>query len=287
MQLRDGAHLFSATDVVAFLECEHLTAIELQSLGDKALRAERSELDESADLFARKGDDHERAYLARLLADGRAVVDIAADGGTDDDKATRTLAAMRAGAEVIYQATLRDGPLLGHADFLRRVEGGQSTFGRWSYEVADTKLARSPKAKFLVQLAFYSYLITLAQGFQPKQMHLVLGDHTERTYRCVEYMHYFQALLSRFLDRVATLSAGATGGNYPVPCAHCGLCRWAEHCQSQRVADDHLCQVANITKVQWGKLEAQGVDTMGKLAALPASAAIANMRSDIFGRLQS
>jgi len=53
MQLRDGAHLFSATDVVAFLECEHLTALEVQSLRDDALKARRSELDESADLFAR------------------------------------------------------------------------------------------------------------------------------------------------------------------------------------------------------------------------------------------
>lgn len=287
MQLRDGTHLFSATDVVAFLECEHLTAIEVQSLVDNELRAKRSELDESADLFARKGDEHERAYLSRLRADGRAVADIAADGGTDDDKAARTLTAMRAGVEIIYQATFRDGPLLGHADFLRRVDGDQSTFGPWSYEVADTKLARSPKAKFLVQLSFYSHLITLAQGFQPKRMHVVLGDQTEHAYQCADYMQYFQALLSRFLYRVESLTAGAAAQTYPLPCAHCGLCRWAEHCEAQRVADDHLCQVANITKVQWGKLEAQGVDTMGKLAALPPSTAVANMRADIFVRLQS
>ncbi len=287
MQLRDGTHLFSATDVVAYLECEHLTALEVQSLEDEALRAQRNELDESADLFARKGDDHELAYLGRLRAEGRTVTDIAADGGTDDDKAARTLAAMRTGAEVIYQATLRDGTLLGHADFLRRVDGGQSTLGPWSYEVADTKLARSPKAKFLVQLSFYSHLLTLAQGLQPKRMHVVLGDQTERAYECADYMHYFQALLSRFLERVESLSAGTAAEIYPLPCAHCGLCRWAEHCEARRVADDHLCRVANITRVQWGKLEAQGVGTMAKLAALPASADIAGMRGDIFARLQS
>ncbi|MEP7247188.1 MAG: TM0106 family RecB-like putative nuclease, partial [Gammaproteobacteria bacterium] len=272
---------------VAFLECEHLTATEVQSLGDEVLRGKRVELDESADLFARKGDEHERAYLSRLRAEGHTVVDIAADGGTDDERVARTLAAMRAGAEVIYQAMLRDGPLLGHADFLRRIDGDQSTFGPWSYEVADTKLARSPKAKFLVQLAFYSHLVTVAQGLQPKRMHVVLGDHTERAYGCADYMHYFQALLSRFLDRVGTLSAGAASETYPLPCAHCGLCRWAQHCEAQRVRDDHLCQVANITRVQWGKLEAQGIDTMGKLATLPASTAIANMRGDIFARLRS
>ena len=45
-----------SADVVAFLECEHLTVLEVQSLRDDALKARRSELDESADLFARKGD---------------------------------------------------------------------------------------------------------------------------------------------------------------------------------------------------------------------------------------
>ncbi len=117
MQLRDGTTLFSATDLVAYLECEHLTALDFQALGDADMRAGRSALDESAELIARKGNEHERAYLHRLQAQGRAVVDIAADGGSIDDKVERTLQAMRHGAEVIYQATLRNGPLIGHADF--------------------------------------------------------------------------------------------------------------------------------------------------------------------------
>ncbi len=74
------------------------------------------------------------------------MVDIAE---TDRDLAERvelTLTAMRAGAEVVYQATLRDGSWIGHADFLRRIDGEPSALAPWRYEVADTKLARSPKA---------------------------------------------------------------------------------------------------------------------------------------------
>ena len=81
---------------------------------------ETTELDDSAALIARKGNEHERAYLDRLRAEGRVVVDIAAENGSTDDRVTRTLAAMRGGVEVIYQATLRDGPLFGHADFALR-----------------------------------------------------------------------------------------------------------------------------------------------------------------------
>ncbi len=287
MQLRDGACLFSATDVVSFLECEHLTVIDLQSLNDAGLRTEKAAPDEAAELFARKGDEHERAYLARLRADGRTVVDIAAGGGNDDDKVARTLAAMQGGAEVIYQATLRVGHLFGHADFLRRVDGAASAFGPWRYEVADTKLARSPKAKFLVQLAFYSHLVTVAQRAGPRLMHVVLGDQTERSYRCADYMHYFRALLARFLERVEALSAGEAAGTYPLPCAHCDLCHWSERCEARRLADDHLCQVASITRIQWGRLETQGFDTMARLAAMPAGTVVPKMHADVLTRLQS
>jgi hypothetical protein len=43
----------------------------------------------------------------------------------------------------------RVGKLFGRADFLKRVER-PSKLGSFSYEVQDTKLARSPKAKFVV-----------------------------------------------------------------------------------------------------------------------------------------
>ncbi len=53
--------------------------------------------------------------------------------------------AMRAGAEVVYQATFFDGQWGGRSDFLRRVST-PSRLGSWSYEVVETKLARSTKA---------------------------------------------------------------------------------------------------------------------------------------------
>ena len=53
MQRRDGQALLSATDLVGFLECEHLTALDLRALDDSAVRALRSEPDETAALIAR------------------------------------------------------------------------------------------------------------------------------------------------------------------------------------------------------------------------------------------
>jgi len=194
---------------------------------------------------------------------------------------------MRGGADVIYQATLRDGPLFGHADFLRRVDGESSALGAWRYEVADTKLARSAKAKFLVQLAFYSQLLAVAQGAEPRLMHVVLGDQTERSFQCADYMHYFRALLARFQARVRLLMEGTAPATYPLPCGHCDLCHWIGHCEAQRVADDHLCLVADIRRTQSMKLSDAGIDTLAKLAALAQDATVPRLHPDTLAKLQS
>ena len=55
---------------------------------------------------------------------------------------------MRDGADVVFQATLFDGPFLGFADFL--VRAGDV------WEVYDTKLARRAKVTALLQLAAYA-----------------------------------------------------------------------------------------------------------------------------------
>ncbi|MEO9682780.1 MAG: TM0106 family RecB-like putative nuclease [Tateyamaria sp.] len=54
----------------------------------------------------------------------------------------------------------------------------------------------------------------------------------------------------------------------PVPCADCSFCRWADHCTSVWKLEDSLFNVANITKGQVKKLEAEGITTMADLAGL-------------------
>lgn len=285
MQRYQGHRLYSATDLVGFLDCEHLTALDLAALDDRALAAQRNAADESAALIARKGVQHEQDYLEALRRAGRQVIDIAVQADDIDERAAKTLDAMRSGAEVIYQATLRNGVWIGHADFLRRIDDEPSDLGGWRYEVADTKLARSPKAKFLVQLAFYSDLVAKAQGAMPRQMHVVLGDGTERAYRSADYMHYFAALRERFVAAVAGLDDRRLSPPYPVPCDHCDLCRWQARCDAQRLADDHLCQVAGITRIQTGKLEQAGITTLVALGNFSGSA-VPRMHAETLTKLR-
>jgi uncharacterized protein len=121
MQLLEGEMVLSATDLTGFLECEHLTQLELKAARGVIVRPDRD--DPELDILTRRGGEHERAHLDRLRAEGRSVVKISSESHTRADlyrRESETIAAMRTGAEVIYQATFFDGRWRGHADFLFR-----------------------------------------------------------------------------------------------------------------------------------------------------------------------
>jgi uncharacterized protein len=178
---------------------------------------------------------------------------------------------MRSGAPVIYQATLLHEDLVGHADFLRRVER-PSALGDWSYEVIDTKLARSEKPKFVLQLCFYSELLALAQGAEPQAMHVVLGTGDEVSYRCADYTRYFRRLLHRFREALAATDPNAT---YPDPCERCPICHWRELCEARREQDDSLWLVADIrsmsTGIQFSPVSGSEYSPPGQLIASGSS----------------
>ena len=259
MQRRNGQLLFSASDVVDFLECEHLTTLSLTNVDTPLQRAED---DEQAKLIQDKGYAHESAFLDQLRSRGLQIVEIE-DEGTPEALANTTRDAMRAGADYIFQAVFLSGKLFGKADFLRRVPQ-PSHLGDYSYEVIDTKLARSPKAKFIVQLCFYGDLLAEVQGVEPRMMHLILGDGSECSFRVANYSRYFHQVRDRFLAY-----AGAhPNSSYPERCDHCELCLWRDLCAEQWRRDDHLNQVAGITRNQIERLHAAGVKTLEGLARM-------------------
>lgn len=278
MQKTRDAVLYSASDLVNFLDCEHLTSLDLINLVTPLPRTEDTD---EAKLIQDKGHKHEARFVASLKSRHTSFIDVAARGGNLDDKVAATLQAMRDGVEIVYQATLRDCLLFGHADFLRRVPR-PSSLGDYSYEVVDTKLARTTKAKFIIQLGFYSALLEKAQGVTPLAMHVVLGDQSEDTYRCAEYAKYLALLTQRFLARVADSEVQT----YPDPCTKCDQCRWRGICEERRIVDDHLCQVADIRKIQIKRLEAAGVGTLAALSGLPPGTKIPKMAVETLEKLR-
>jgi predicted RecB family nuclease len=279
VQTIDGRPVYAATDLVAYLACEHLTQLERASLAGLVNRPMRD--DPELDVIRRRGFEHERRYLSDLAAAGRTAVTIELDGSIEDrgdqlrEAASATVDAMAAGADVIYQATFFDGTWRGHADFLLRVDEPDrpSVWGPWHYEVADTKLARHVKASAVLQICSYIDQLERIQRVRPEWMHVALGGSARAVerLRVDDYMAYYRSARDRFLATMgdATPATYPPRGTYPEPVDHCDVCRWAAECVARRRSDDHLSLVAGISARQRRALQERGIATLEGLGDLP------------------
>jgi uncharacterized protein len=278
------------TDLSNFLSCKHLSALDLKVARGELKRPVRN--DPALEDLRARGLAHERAYLARLRAQGLTIA--GADGLADPASLTdfagssaaaasgqlalslspaeptlglgfeATLAAMRAGVDVIYQGTLEHEDWSGRPDFLRKV-ARPSRLGDWSYEAYDTKLARETKAGTVLQLCVYSWLLETLQGTRPVQMHVVTPgtDFVPMTYRTDDFGAYF-----RLLENSIDAFLARPDETYPEMVPHCDYCGWWSDCEKRRRGDDHLCYVAGISGAQIKTLRELGIDRLARLATL-------------------
>ena len=187
---------------------------------------------------------------------------------TDDEASAfeKTCEAMRAGADVIVQATLAGGRWRGRADVLLKLDR-TSGLGDWSYEVVDTKLARETKAGTVLQLCLYSELVGEIQGERPERMYVVTparGFEPE-PYRLDDYAAYCRQIMRRL-----EASIEVDDETYPEPAPQCDVCRWWPACDHRWRQDDHPTLVAGISKLQRRELEETfDVTTLEGLAKIP------------------
>jgi predicted RecB family nuclease len=267
--MRDsGGHLvLSATDLSNFLSCRHLTALDMAVARGKRNRPYFH--DPLLEILFKRGLDHEKSYIQSLESAGRRVLDIA-DVKEPDAAVARTLDAMRTGADVLIQAALRGDGWYGRPDVMLRVDA-PSALGEWSYQIADTKLARETRAGTILQLGLYSELLGTAQGRSPEYFYVVTPDPVSPTqsFRVDDYAAYFRLIRARMQETVAQDEDAIAAANYPEPVDHCDVCPWSSVCSKRRRLDDHLSLVAGISRLQRRELEAREVSTLAKLAKLP------------------
>src|SRR5580704_8880708 len=215
MKIIRGRVRLAASDVANFLACRRLTQLDLlRARGE--LRPPREYDVGFADLV-RRGEVHERGVLERFRTDGLDVVDVSGA----EDGAGATAGAIRGGAGVIYQGTLAgEGPgaaLFGRPDFLVRADllpapDGEPRPDGVHYEVVDAKLARSAKARAVLQTSFYSHLLAELQGIAPRWMHLALGDGEFASFKVSDCAAY-ERQTRRLLEAAIGADPAAIGGD--------------------------------------------------------------------------
>ncbi|MBP1137439.1 uncharacterized protein JOE31_003671 [Arthrobacter sp. PvP023] len=292
--------VFSASDLVIAATCEYQL---LRKLDEKLGRSPKAEFepDEMLARTAKLGDIHEHKVLDKFLDEfgpsdpvtGRGVYDVAAattmDRATLQAKHAESINALRAGADVVFQAAFFDGRFHGRSDFLVKKDDG-------SYAVYDTKLAHHAKVTALLQLAAYGDQL-LQAGIEPDPaVTLVLGatvetagggfDYVRSSHKLADILPVFRERRERFLALTAghrnqpdTVGWGAPG------VVACGRC---DYCQEQVKATDDLLLVARMNSAQRKKLHEQGIFTVKQLAdaTLPgASPSLLRMQDQ--ARMQS
>jgi predicted RecB family nuclease len=259
MYADDSGLVLSPTDLTKHLACAHLTTLDLAACRGEIAKPEQT--DESLALIFRLGLEHEASYLQRLKDSGQQVVEIP---DTSIDMATRvrlTDEALRAGAKVIYQAAFLHDGHTGFADFLLRVDRA-SDLGNFSYDVADTKLARRVKVAALLQMADYGRHLERLQGHPPEWLTVVTGDGETHEFRYDDAEAYAHRATVALRDAVDGPQV-----TQPQPTEHCAQCRWSKRCEAQWRREDHLSLVAFMRTDHRIALENAGIRTVADLAA--------------------
>jgi uncharacterized protein len=263
VKIQNDQPRFSATDLVGYLNCRHLSGLEHATA--KGEMAKPKYYDPLLEALWERGAKHEQDYVDHLSSLGLQVVRI--DGVEITDEAVAaTITAMKSGPDVIVQGALRSGDWVGRADILRKVET-PSDLGAWSYEAVDTKLARETKGGTVLQLCLYSELVGDIQGLMPEFAHVVppWSEFVPERYRVADFGAYYRQVKG---GMAASFASGDPQETYPEPVAHCDICVWSTRCEKQRRDDDHLCLVAGISSLQISELKEHGVATGTQLAEL-------------------
>ena len=270
-----GSITYSPSDLVTFLGCHHASFLDVKALDGKMGPVE---INAQNELLYRKGLEHEVSYLKMLKKECK-VVEIPGDYNLHE-RAKLTLEAMESGVSVVYQGVLLEDSWRGDADFLIKCST-PSKWGDYSYEVLDTKLAKTALPKHITQLCVYSELLTKTQKAPPKKMHLFLGDGKKYSFNISDFFYYYDRTKKRFEGYVQNLPKSS----YPDPCNHCKICSWHEGCIAQWEKDNHLSLVANIQRSHAEKLRKADIKTVAALAT--SKKKVKGLNKDILLRLKS
>ncbi len=268
MFVRNSRVYYSASDLKAAVECEWALMRKLDA------KLGRIEAIEEADdpMLARAsllGGEHEARALENYkttYADG--VVEIETeDARADPDilrgAQQRTIEALKAGKDVVFQATFFDEPddsrigFVGFADFLIRSDDG--------YQVWDTKLARKARVTALLQLAAYGDQLRKLGIPVSNDTFLLLGNGKDSAHKLSDIEPVFHDRVARLkqmievrLDDPNPIEWGAPGY------AADGRCEWCAP-EVERTRDVLL--VAGMRITQRARLAEVGIHTIDDLAA--------------------
>ena len=253
---KTGELIFSPSDLVRYLESPFASWMDRHHLEKPGLLKPDPQT-EDMKLIAESGITHESVVLKEWKSKEPSLVEI---HDRNLDEAHRlTLEAIAKKVPVIYQGALRHGSFAGFTDFLE-LDPSTGTYLLW-----DTKVARSIKPYYAVQLCCYAEMLAHTPGTgMPEFFGIILGTNERPQLRISDYYDYYLSIKEGFLKLQASYDADLANRPEPEPRADHG--NWNSYAEEYFNSTDHLVKVAGISVNQIKKLRYAGIDTVAKLA---------------------
>ena len=289
--LPDGTLRYSPRDLVAYLEGDF--AAWCERMHAERERAGGAGSDGAGVGHARRGRPggrprhpegrRARAALPRA-ASASGIPTIVEIDRADPEGPARTLAAMEPALRSSTRPTSSSDGWGGYPDFLFRCPGHDCACRGWHYTPWDTKLARSAKPDFLLQLCAYADMLE-GDPRLPARPRSCSCSATARS--------------GRSRPGTSSTTTGSSGGPsstfqadwdvaaMPEPGLDRSWGRWEKTAEKLLEQSDHLSRVANITRGQVRRLEEAGIPTLTALAGCERSpGGSARSPSQVFERLR-
>ena len=248
--------IYSPSDLIRFLSSPFASWMDRYYLENPGAVVPDQETEDQK-LIAETGNRHELAVLSEFNSSVPGLVEI--PSGNIVDAREKTLTAVKAKAPIIYQAALEGDQFAGFADFIILDAADQ-------YQVWDTKLARSPKPYYAVQLCCYSEMFASATGSaMPEKFGIILGTKDRVEFRVEDFIHYYRHIRNSFIAMQTGFTGNMDDRPEPLPRADHG--RWTSYAEEFFEERGHLARVAGISVGQIKKLNAAGITTAAELAA--------------------
>jgi predicted RecB family nuclease len=264
--------IYSPTDLIRYFASPYSSWMDRYHLENPGTLTP-DEQTEDQKLIIQTGIQHEHNILGEFTS---SVADMVEVSQGDSDPWALTFAAIRDGAPIIYQAALADDRFAGYADFIILDEAGK-------YQIWDTKLARSPKPNYAIQLCCYSEMFAATTGLSmPEKFGIILGTAERIEFRVEDFIHYYRHIRQSFLALQDSFSGNLT--DCPDPSSGVDHGRWTSHAEKYFTDTDHLVRVAGISSGQIKKLRKAGINTVAKLVE-SAGGSVPKLAADTFEKL--
>jgi len=226
------------------------------------------------DLFApAEAKDPENPYLQRLFEQGQkheqAVVDTRYPQATEvsltsfEDGFKQVLQECKKGAETILQTPLfyLKDDMFGIADVLTKSSAHKSIFGDYHYTIREIKSAKRIKNEYIMQAAFYNYILGKIQGYTPPKFFLINRENEEFEYAYED----FEEELMLCLQGIREIQEGKE----ITPMAKSARWPWESYANKRAVTENDISIVSSVGPALKAKLQEVGITTLSDLVEKP------------------